>query len=129
MAPVQGLGHLGNLLGRQAHGIEQGPADNGVQGQQDEQGDKRPQAAAHGVDLLPLVKFLYLKVIALPIFAVLLLQLLHLAGEQIHLDHALLALQRNREENELNHNGEQDQGQAVAVKDIIKGQQQPGKGF
>ena len=40
---------------------------------------------------------------------------------------ALLALQGHREQNDLDDNGEQDQGQAVAVQKVIEKQQQPGK--
>ena len=120
-------GHgVDHVLGH-VHQVDQGLPDDGVQGDEQHQGDHGPQAAAHGVDMLPLIELLDLQIIALPVLAILLLQLLHLSGEHGGLDHALLALQGHREQNDLDDNGEQDQGQAVAVQKVIEKQQQPGK--
>ena len=102
--------HLGNLVEYlhivDAHHILNGLADDGVQGNQNQQREKRPQAAAHGVDLLPLIKLLDLQIIALTVSAVLLLQLLHLALKHVHLNHAPLALQRKREQDKLDNDRE-----------------------
>ena len=102
--------HLGNLVEYlhivDAHHILNGLADDGVQGNQNQQREKRPQAAAHGVDLLPLIKLLDLQIIALTVSAVLLLQLLHLALKHVHLNHAPLTLQRKREQDKLDNDRE-----------------------
>ena len=107
-----GVGHAGDLGHRfdhvrgHVHQIGQGLPDDAVQHHQEDDGDEGPQAPAHGVDLLLLIELLDLQVIALPVLAVLLLQLLHFTGEQVHLDHALLALQVEGEEHQLDDQGE-----------------------
>ena len=123
--PVHGGGHLGDLIAVQPHQVEQRLADDGIQGQQDQNGKEGPQTPAHGVDLLPLIEALDLHIVALPVLAVLLLQLLHLAGEQVHLDHTLFALDGQGEEDDLDNQCKKDQGNTVAVGKAVKKVQQP----
>ena len=52
---------LGNCVLRHIHQVSQGLTDDIVQGDQNEQGQEGPQAAAHGVDLLPLIELLDLR--------------------------------------------------------------------
>ena len=120
-----GLDHVG----RHAHHVGQGLTDDAVQADQHEHGDQGPQAAAHGVDLLLLIQLLNLLVVALGVLGVLSLQLVHLAGEHVHLDHALLALQGNGEQDEFDHEAKQDQCDTIAVEGVIQEHQQHGKGF
>ena len=127
--PVHGLGNGVEGIGVvDAHHVMDGLADDGVEDHQNDQGDEGPQAAAHGVDLLLLIELLDLQIITLPVFAVLLLQFLHLTLQDVHLDHAALALQGEGEKHHLDHQGEQDQGQAIAAAETIKNLQQPRKG-
>ena len=111
------------------HKVGQGFPDDAEQGDKHDHGDEGPQTAPHGVDLLPLIELLKLQIVALLVLAILLLQLLHPSGEHGGLNHALLALQGNREEHQLDDDAKQDQGQAVAVEHIVEKQQQPGKGL
>src|SRR5699024_575650 len=90
--------------------------------------DEGPATAAHGADLVVRIELVDLLTITLPVAAAALLNLFDLAVEQIHLDHALLALQRQGEEDDLHHQGKDDQGNAVAIKDPTEGLQQPAKG-
>ena len=128
-APAYGLGNGVQGLGVvDAHHVVDGLPDDGVEDHQDDQGDEGPQAAAHGVDLLLLIELLHFQVVSLPVLAVLLLQLLHLTGQDVHLDHAALALQGEGEEHHLDHHGKEDQSQSIAAAEVIKQLKQPGKG-
>ena len=103
--PIQLLGDELDLLHGQPHEVGQWLTDDPVQHHQEQNGDEGPEAAAHGVDLFLLIELLDLQIIALPVLAVLLLQLLHFAGEQIHLDHASLSLQAEGEQHQLDDEG------------------------
>ena len=105
----------------------QGFADNGVQGNQDAHGEQAPHAAAHGVDVFLFVELLHLLIIALRVFAVLLLELLHFPGKHVHLNHAPLALDGEGEQDQLDHHGEQQKGHAVILGQAVKEIQDPGK--
>ena len=127
-APVPRVGDLGDLVGVQPHHVLQRLADDGVQGQQNEQGEHGPQAAPHGIDVLLGVELLDLLVIPGLVLAVLLLEFLHFPREHVHLDHAPLSLQGQGEQNELHHQGEEDEGHTVAVEEVVEEHQQPGEG-
>lgn len=62
----------GDLLLGETHHVQHGPADDVVQCHQDGQGQEGPEAAAHGVDALPLVQLLDLLVVLRLVVAVLL---------------------------------------------------------
>ena len=91
-------------------------------------GQQAPEAAAHGVDLFLLVELLNLQIVLFPVVAVHFLELLHLAVEHVHLDHGPLGLDGQGEENDLDQHGEEDEGQAVVVKELIEEHQDPHKG-
>lgn len=78
-----------------------GPVDDLVQGQQEEQGQEGPQAPAHGVDALLLIELCQLLLVFLLIFGILLLQLRLLAGQASHTDHATLGLHLEGKEYQL----------------------------
>ena len=115
------------MTGGQVHQVGQGLADNGVQGEEDKHGQHAPKAAAHGVDLFPLVELLNLQIVLVPVIAVHFLELLHLAVEHVHLDHGPLGLDGQGEQNDLDQHGEENQGHAVVVKELVKEHQDPYK--
>ena len=105
-----------------------GPVDDLVQGQQEEQGQEGPQAPAHGVDALLLIELCQLLLVFLLIFGVLLLQLRLLAGQASHTDHAALGLHLEGKEYQLQDQTEEDDGHTVGPGDGIHPAQQGGKG-
>ena len=114
----------GDLLLGETHHVQHGPADDVVQTHQDGQGQEGPEAAAHGVDALPLVQLLDLLVVLRLVVAVLLLEPRHLSLHGVHLHHALLALVGQGEEDHLGQQGEHDQGQGVAAAELVQPQQE-----
>ena len=92
------------------------------------QGQKAPQTAAHGVDPLLGIELLHLLAHFRLVVGVLLLNLLHPAGHPAHAHHALLGFHLQRQQNQLEHQGEEDDGHAVRAGELIEHADQPGKG-
>ena len=103
-------------------------ADDGVQGDQNGQGNETPEAAAHGADALFFVELLHLLIHFCLIVGILLLDLLHLAGHAVHPDHALLGLDLEGQHDELDDNGEQNDSQTVGIGQVVKQLDQRGEG-
>ena len=80
------------VLAAEVHEVDNGLPDDIVQGHQNGQGQKAPQAAAHGIEALFLVELLHLLLHLQLVVGVFLLDLLHLAGHAAHPHHALLGL-------------------------------------
>ena len=115
------------LLGEH-HEVGDGLTDDGVQRDQNGQGQKAPQTAAHGVDPLLGIELLHLLAHFRLVVGVLLLNLLHPAGHPAHAHHALLGFHLQRQQNQLEHQGEEDDGHAVRAGELIEHADQPGKG-
>ena len=111
------------------HEVGDGQADDGVQGDQDEEGDKGPQTAAGGVDPLLLVELGQLLLIFLLIFCVLPLQLLLPVVEPAHADHAALGLHLERQHHQLHHQAEEDDGYAVGAGEGVQPADQRREGY
>ena len=101
-----------------------GLADDGVQGQKDGQGDEAPQAAAHGADALFGIELLHLFTHLGLVVGVLFLDLLNFAVHTAHADHALLGLHLEWQQNQLDDQSEQDDGNTVRARQVIKQAQQ-----
>ena len=124
-----GLLHQGlaDLLA-QHHEVGDGLADDVVEGDEDGHGDEAPQAAAHGVDAVLLIEPLLLLRHLLAVVGVALLDLLQLAGDHVHADHAALALHHEGQQHQLHHQGEEDESHAVGTGELIELSGQPGEG-
>ena len=111
-----------------AHEVGDGHADDGVQGQQNEHGQKGPETAAGGVDAGLLIELGHLLLVLLLIFRVSLLQLRLLAGETAHADHAALGLHLEGQHHQGDQQAEEDDGQTVGPGGGVQPAQQGGKG-
>ena len=109
----------------EVHEVDDGLPDDIVQGHQNGQRQKAPQAPAHGVDALFLVELLHLLIHFYAVIGVLFLDLLHFPGHPIHADHALLRLHLEGQQDQLDDQGEQDQRYAVRAGQIVKQADQP----
>ena len=120
--------HVHHLRGN-VHEIGQGLADYGVQGDQQQHGDKAPQAAAGHAHALILVKLLdRLLILGLIAAGVLGLQLLQLGRQPGHFHGAFLALDAGRQQDHLQDNGENHQGHAIVGGQVVQPLQQIAKG-
>ena len=88
----QGPDLLDGIVG-QAHEIPQGQTDDGIQGDQNGEGKERPQAAGRGVDALSGVEIGHFLLLPLLVVGVTGLDVLDLALQAVHPQHALLALE------------------------------------
>ena len=127
-----GFGHgvhqlLHHIL-TQHHEVGDGLADDGVQGQQNGEGQQAPQAAGHGVDPLLGVELLHLLGLLGLVVGVFLLDFLKPAGHAAHAHHALLGLHLEGQHNQLDHQGKEDDGHGVGARQVIKEPDQPGEG-
>ena len=113
------------VLAAEVHEVDDGFPDDIVQGHQNGQRQKAPQAPAHGVDALFLVELLHLLVHLDAVIGVLFLDLLHLPGHPVHADHALLGLHLEGQQDQLDDQREQDQGHAVGPCQVVKQTDQP----
>ena len=113
--------------GGQAHEVPQGGTDDGVQGDQDGEGNEGPQAAGHGVHALTGVQVRHLLLLALPIVGEAGLDILHLALHPVHPEHTLLALELEGQDHQLHHQSEEDQSQTVGPGETVKQPGQPRK--
>ena len=102
------------------HEVGNGLTQNGVQSDQDGQGDHGPQAAAHGVDALFLIKLLDFLVGFCLVVGILFPDLIHLTGHAVHADHVALGLHLEGQHNQLDHNGKQNDRQTVRACQIVK---------
>ena len=120
-------GNLGDCIGRQAHEIAQRLTDDCIQCNQDREGDKGPQAAAHGIYALPGIQVSHFLLLTLPVVGIAGLNILDLALHAVHAQHALFAFQLEGQQHQLHHQREQDQCQTVRPGNIIENTGQPGK--
>ena len=112
----------------EVHEEDHGLPDDIVEGDHDGHGQKAPQAPAHGVDALLGVELLQLLVHLHLVVGVFLLDLLHLAGHPVHTHHALLGLHLEGQQHQLDHQGEEDERQAVGACQVVKKSQQSREG-
>ena len=102
------------------HHVRDRLTDDVVKRQQDEERNERPQAAAaHGYALF-LVHLLDGQLVFLLVVAVFGLKGLDLRRQAGHFEHALLALDRHRQQHQLDDQRKQDQRQTVAVGEGIQ---------
>ena len=120
--------HLLHHLAGEHHEVGDGLAQDGVQRDQDGQGQEAPETAGHGVDPLFGVELLHFLAQLRLVVGVLLLQLLHPPGHTVHADHALLRFQLEGKHQELDHQREEDDGHAVGTGHVVEQPQQPGEG-
>lgn len=93
------------------------------------EGDQRPQAAGHRVDLGFLIELGDLFLILLLVGGVTLLQLLHAGREHGGAHHAVLALHLEGQHDELHEETEEKDRSAVAVADVVEEQQHGAENF
>ena len=118
---------LGGLGGLMEH-IGDGGTDDSKQGEQDQQGNKAPQAAsAHG-NALFFVQGLHGLVHFLLVAGVTVLDVLDLGGQPGHLHGGFLALGGNGMQDQLDQNGKDNQSKTVAVGKLIQPGQQVAEG-
>ena len=108
--------------------MHQGITDDLIQRDQDQQGNKAPQAAAEHGGTLTLVQRLDLLLLLCGIILVLVLQLLDQRGDAGHFHHAALALCAEGQQDQLDDDGEQDQSQAVVGGEPVQQIHDPAKG-
>ena len=106
-----------------------GLTDDGVQSNEDGEGEHCPETAAHGVDALFRVKLLHLLVHFYLVVGIALLDILHLTAETVHPQHTLLGFHLEGQHDELDDQSEQDQCHAVGTRQIIEQTDQPGKRY
>ena len=116
------------VLAAEVHEVDNGLPDDIVQGHQDGQGQEAPQAAAHGIEALFLIELLHLLLHLQLIVGILFLDLLHLAGHPAHPQHALLGLDLEGQQDQLDDQREQDQRHAVGPRQVVKQPHQGRKG-
>ena len=116
-----------DVLGEQHEAAER-LADDGIERDEDGEGQEAPEAAAHGVHALLRVEELHLLIHALGIVGVFRLDLFHLGLEEIHAHHALFRLHLEGQRDELHDEREEHQRPAVGAGQLIEGAQDPGEG-
>ena len=95
-------------------------ADDVIEREQDEQRDERPEAAARGRDALLLIDGHQLLLILLLVVAILGFERLGQRRQARHFQHALLALDGQRQQNDLDDQREQDQREAIVARELIE---------
>ena len=118
----------GDNVGAREHHARDRLADDAVQGDQDREGDQRPQAAGHRVDALLAVELLHLGVELLGVALMLFLQLLDARLQAGGTHHALFALGVERREDQVHDQGKEDDSPAIAAGQVIEPDHQLGKG-
>ena len=114
------IDNFGGLFAAQVHHIDHGLADDLIQGNQNQQRNEGPEAAAGGGDAFFFVELHDLHLIFCFIVAVLGFQSLDPGGHTGHLHHAFLALGADRQQNQFDGDAEEDQGQAVIAGEVVK---------
>ena len=102
--------------------------DDGIQSDEDGEGQEAPEASAHVVHALLCVEELHLLVHARGIIGVFRLDLFHLGLEEIHAHHALFRLHLEGQGDELHDERKEHQCPAVGAGQLIEGAQDPGEG-
>ena len=123
-----GVHHLLHHVLAQHHEVGDGLADDGVQSQQDGEGEQAPQAPGHGVDPLLGVELLHFLGLFGLVVGVLFLDLLHPAGHAAHAHHALLGFHLEGQHDELDDQRKEDDGHAVGARQVIEEPDQPREG-
>ena len=95
-------------------------ADDVVEREQNEQRDERPEAAARGRDALLFIEGHQLLLILLLVVAIFGFERLGQRRQARHLQHALLALDGQRQQNDLDDQREQDQRQAIVARELVE---------
>ena len=108
------------VLAGNVHHILDRLADDLVQWDDHDQGDQRPQAAAGHGNVFVLIELLDRFLIGFFVISVFELQQLDLRRDTRHFHHALLALGTGRIKNQLQDQGEQDEGQAVVCCPVVQ---------
>ena len=126
---LQGLDDQLGVLQGLGEDVVDGLTDDGEQGDQDQQGDECPQAAAHahGRAFFTLQSLNFF-ILLLLVVGVLLLDLLDTGLQTGHLHHALLGLGIDGSQDSLNDEGENDHGKAIVGSQVIQETQQPTEG-
>ena len=128
---INGLDDLNDLLadlGSLAQNVGDGLADDGKQGEENQQRDEAPQAAAAHGNPLFLVQLLHQFVLLQLVVGVASLNVLNPGGQTGHFHHALLGLGGDGQQNHLHQNGEQQHGNAVVLGGVVQDAQQPAEG-
>ena len=113
-----------NRLAAQANDVLQRLLNRVVQTHHDRQRDEVGQTAAHRADAVLLIQLLHLLVELDTVVRVLLLQLLELGVHRAHGEHTLLALDGQRDADQLYQQREQDNGDTVVLHDAVQPLQQ-----
>ena len=123
------VGQLRDGVRAQAHHLRQRLTDNAVERDQDDrEGDQRPQAAGHRVDLLFPIELGHLFIELLLVSLVPALKLCDPRLKAAGAHHALLALGHERKQNQVHDDAEEDDRPTVAAGQLIECFEQPGKG-
>ena len=108
--------------------VHNGLTHNGVQRQQQQHGNKAPQAAAaHGNPLFP-IQVLHGLILAGGIIGITALNFLQLGRQPGHFHHALFGFRGNGQEHQLHNNGKQNQREAVVIGQPIQSLHQVAEG-
>ena len=113
-----------NGFAAQADDVLQRLLNRVVQAHHDRQRDKVGQTSAHRADAVLLIQLLHLFVQLDAVVRVLLLQLLELGVHRAHGEHTLLALDGQRDADQLYQQREQDNGDTVVLHDAVQPLQQ-----
>ena len=123
------VGQNVNVLLRELHQRNERLTNHRVEDDDDREGNQRPQAAGHRVDLGFLIELGDLFLIFLLIGGVALLQLLHAGRKHGGAHHAVLALHLEGQHDELHEKAEEKDRSAVAVADVVEEQQHGAENF
>jgi hypothetical protein len=93
------------------------------------EGDQRPEAAGHGVDMLFLIELAGLLLQLAGVALMPLLQLRDLGLQGAHAHHALFALHLEGHQDQLDDQCEEKHRNAVVADEVVQRQQQPAEGF
>ena len=125
---LDGRNNLSSHLSSFAQDVSDGFTDNGEQGEQDQQGNKAPQTAAHthgsALFLLQLLNFFILLLLVMGISS---LDILDAGLQTGHLHHALLGLGVDGSQHQLHNQSKQNHGKTVVAGQVVQNAQQPAK--
>ena len=117
------VGQRRDVLLRELHQRDERLTNDRIEDDDDREGDQRPQAAGHRVDLGFLIELGDLFLILLLVGGVALLQLLHAGREHGGAHHAVLALHLEGQHDELHKETEEKNCSAIAATEIVEEQQ------
>ena len=121
-------GDLRHNVGLEQHEAAEGLTNDGIERDENGEGQETPEASAHGVHALLGIEHLHLFVHALGIVGRFRLDLFHLGLEEIHAHHALFRLHLEGQRDELHDDREEHESPAVGAGQLIEGAQDPGEG-